>query len=192
MHPQQNEGRSLVTNGPQYDAPAVVYQPRPNGSTYTIHDAADLLGVTPGRLEAMVRRGELQASRTRLSWQIPIGEVLRLQAAGWFNRSPLKFVFAEQVALYLAHRLTTWSPPGEDFAAFLGDLTPLVESIRRRGLLVPVVATTDERVILGRRRFEAARLAGLDLVPVIAVKVRTDSPRFAELVADLLLQGGDW
>lgn len=51
----------------------------------------------------------------------------------------------------------------------LGDLQPLAESIRRVGLLHPVVVTEGGKLIAGQRRLEACRLLGWTEVPVNAV-----------------------
>src|SRR4051812_28973447 len=51
----------------------------------------------------------------------------------------------------------------------LGDLRPLADSIRAVGLLHPVVIDRHNRLVAGRRRLEAANLAGLTSVPVHVV-----------------------
>jgi ParB family chromosome partitioning protein len=48
----------------------------------------------------------------------------------------------------------------------LGDLNGLADFIRARGVIVPFIVATDGRLLAGRRRFEAARRAGLGSVPV--------------------------
>lgn len=41
-----------------------------------------------------------------------------------------------------------------------GDMEPLIESIRRHGLLNPVTLTRDKRLIAGYRRIQAAKALG--------------------------------
>ncbi|MFW5728044.1 MAG: ParB N-terminal domain-containing protein [bacterium] len=48
----------------------------------------------------------------------------------------------------------------------LGDLTPLVESIRKHGLLNPIVVTGRKELVAGHRRLEAAKQLGWKTVPV--------------------------
>lgn len=51
----------------------------------------------------------------------------------------------------------------------LGDLRPLVESIRDLGLLHPIVVTPDYRLVAGQRRLAACRQLGFDEIPVRVV-----------------------
>ena len=60
----------------------------------------------------------------------------------------------------------------------LGDLTELAESMHQHGLLHPIVITSDNRLIAGQRRLEAAKLLGWERVPVSVVAV--DGPVHAE------------
>jgi ParB family chromosome partitioning protein len=60
----------------------------------------------------------------------------------------------------------------------LGDLTPLVESIRKHGLLNPIVVTGRHELVAGHRRLEAAKRLGWKTVPVRYV----DSSEAADLV----------
>ncbi len=48
----------------------------------------------------------------------------------------------------------------------LMDLDGLTASIREHGVLEPLVVSADGRLLAGRRRLEAARRAGLEMVPV--------------------------
>ena len=48
----------------------------------------------------------------------------------------------------------------------LVDLDGLTASIREHGVLQPLVVSADGRLLAGRRRLEAARRAGLEMVPV--------------------------
>jgi ParB family chromosome partitioning protein len=60
----------------------------------------------------------------------------------------------------------------------LGDLTPLIESIRKHGLLNPIVVTSRKELVAGHRRLEAARQLGWSRVPVRYV----DTAEGADLV----------
>lgn len=53
----------------------------------------------------------------------------------------------------------------------LGDITELAESMRRHGLLHPIVITPDNRLIAGQRRLEAARQLGWSRIPVRVVDI---------------------
>ena len=46
---------------------------------------------------------------------------------------------------------------GDRFRKDLGNLGPLMDSIKRHGLLHPVVITEDNQLICGRRRIAAIR-----------------------------------
>jgi ParB family chromosome partitioning protein len=48
----------------------------------------------------------------------------------------------------------------------LGDIPTLAESIKRFGLLRPVLITVDGRLIAGRRRLEACKLLRWETIPV--------------------------
>lgn len=48
----------------------------------------------------------------------------------------------------------------------LGDIPALAESIKRFGLLRPVLITVDGRLIAGRRRLEACKLLRWKTIPV--------------------------
>jgi len=60
----------------------------------------------------------------------------------------------------------------------LGDLTPLVESMRKHGLLNPIVVTSRKELVAGHRRLESAKQLGWKTVPVRYV----DSAEAADLV----------
>jgi ParB family chromosome partitioning protein len=48
----------------------------------------------------------------------------------------------------------------------LGDLQPLIDSIRRYGLLNPIVISENYELIAGERRLEAAKALGWESIPV--------------------------
>lgn len=48
----------------------------------------------------------------------------------------------------------------------MSDLDGLTASIKERGVLEPLIITPERRLLAGRRRLEAARRAGLSMVPV--------------------------
>lgn len=62
------------------------------------------------------------------------------------------------------------------------EIQRLADSIREHGLLHPLVITTDCVILSGHRRYCAAKLAGLDSVPVMFASVRSDEPGFIKLL----------
>ena len=48
----------------------------------------------------------------------------------------------------------------------LGDVSPLMESMKKYGLLAPIIVNKSYELIAGRRRLEAARLLGWKTVTV--------------------------
>lgn len=56
----------------------------------------------------------------------------------------------------------------------LGDLTPLVSSLRKYGQLSPILIDTDHELIAGFRRLEAAKRLGWRSVEVIIVDTVSD------------------
>lgn len=60
---------------------------------------------------------------------------------------------------------------GERVRKDMGDLKSLAESIARHGLLHPVVIKTDNTLIAGHRRIEAARLLSMKEIPVTVIDV---------------------
>jgi hypothetical protein len=52
------------------------------------------------------------------------------------------------------------------------EIVKLAESIRRNGLLEPIIVDADGWIISGHRRFAAAKLAGMNMIPVRRLKVR--------------------
>lgn len=63
-------------------------------------------------------------------------------------------------------------------------LRQLAGSFKQFGFTVPVLVTQDNMIIAGHGRVEAARLAGLDEVPVISVSHLTSAQIQAYIVAD--------
>jgi DNA modification methylase len=68
----------------------------------------------------------------------------------------------------------------------------IAESIRRFGMVTPVAIDADGQLIYGHARVEAARLAGLDQVPVVRLEHLSPNERRAYLLADnrLALEAG--
>src|SRR5437762_622925 len=58
----------------------------------------------------------------------------------------------------------------------------LAESIKKLGLLEPIVATDDYYIVSGHRRHAACRLAGLMHVPVRRLAISIADPNFAEFL----------
>ncbi len=52
----------------------------------------------------------------------------------------------------------------------LGDLTPLIESLRKHGLMNPVVITRDNFLIAGHRRIESAKSLGWKFIDALIVE----------------------
>lgn len=52
----------------------------------------------------------------------------------------------------------------------LGDLAPLMDSLKKYGLMNPVVVNRDRELIAGHRRYEAARRLGWRTVSVVVVE----------------------
>lgn len=66
-------------------------------------------------------------------------------------------------------------------------------SIRRFGFIVPIVIDDENRIVAGHGRWEAAKEAGLDEVPVIRVKFMSDADRRAFALAEnRLSEMGGW
>jgi ParB family chromosome partitioning protein len=61
---------------------------------------------------------------------------------------------------------------GNRYRKDLGDLTDLMESIRRVGLLHPIVIGPDRSLIAGQRRLEACRSLDWDTVPVRIIDLK--------------------
>lgn len=60
---------------------------------------------------------------------------------------------------------------GERVRKDMGDLGSLAESIKRHGLLHPIVVKKDNTLVAGHRRIEAARLLGWNEIPVTVIDV---------------------
>lgn len=73
--------------------------------------------------------------------------------------------------------------PGRNPRRDLGDLTELTESIRRHGVLLPLIVERHHRgglrLIAGGRRYAAAKAAGQKAVPVILRETRADTHALA-------------
>jgi len=75
-------------------------------------------------------------------------------------------------------------------------LAELAESIRTHGVLQPLIVSAPDskgkfRLIVGERRWQAARLAGLSVVPIIERETSTDSAVAVALVENLQRQDLD-
>jgi ParB-like chromosome segregation protein Spo0J/protein gp37 len=58
----------------------------------------------------------------------------------------------------------------------------LVESIKEHGILEPLVIDRSDRIISGHRRYEAAKLAGLNTVPVTVLKLTDEADIIMALI----------
>lgn len=64
----------------------------------------------------------------------------------------------------------------------------LVGEIEKHGLLEPLTITQDRVILSGHRRFAAAKLAGLQELPVRFLDIRSDDPRFLQLLVSFNTQ----
>ena len=83
---------------------------------------------------------------------------------------------------------------GPRFWKELGDIGPLVDSIKRHGLLHPVVITADRELICGARRIEACRKIGFTDIEAHQISLNEASPTVAEadeVGVGVLAVGGD-
>lgn len=64
------------------------------------------------------------------------------------------------------------------------DLSSMVEDIKKRGVLVPLVAKEDGTLLAGHCRLKAAKAAGLKLLPVQIITDMTDEEEFEYLIKD--------
>ena len=80
--------------------------------------------------------------------------------------------------------------PGQPRTSF-GELAELVESVRSKGILEPILVRSNPhgeprwRIISGERRYRAARQAGLESVPVIEMSVDDDEAVEIGLIENL-------
>jgi ParB family chromosome partitioning protein len=74
--------------------------------------------------------------------------------------------------------------PRTDLRLDSGDLSTLSSSIRKMGLLHPIVVDNRNTVISGRRRLEACRMAGVVRVPVLKLDVAADSMTALDIQSD--------
>ncbi|MDR3200868.1 MAG: ParB N-terminal domain-containing protein, partial [Spirochaetales bacterium] len=65
----------------------------------------------------------------------------------------------------------------------LGDVSPLMESMKKYGLLCPIIVNKSSELIAGRRRLEAARLLGWQTVSVTVLD-RDDDVEKLEMEID--------
>jgi len=85
-------------------------------------------------------------------------------------------------------RPAPWNPPQRTTRQALKELQ---ESIRARGIIVPLVIDTNGNVIDGHRRLACAKALGLQVVP--AVVVQADSSLYSELNdVTRRLNGKEW
>ena len=56
----------------------------------------------------------------------------------------------------------------------LGDLSSLINSLRKYGQLTPIILNTNYELIAGNRRFESAKRLGWETISAIVVQRETD------------------
>lgn len=70
------------------------------------------------------------------------------------------------------------------------ELDSLVRSIREYGMVDPIVANKDQTVIGGHQRLKAAKIAGLEKVPVVYVDLPKDKEKALNLALNRI--SGEW
>ena len=69
-----------------------------------------------------------------------------------------------------------------------GNIKELAESIKREGLLQPLVINQNNKLICGRRRFEAVRLLGWDGVEVYQIKTEDDIDSLSKAITENVMR----
>ena len=69
-----------------------------------------------------------------------------------------------------------------------GNIKELAESIKREGLLQPLVINQNNKLICGRRRFEAVRLLGWDGVEVYQIKTEDDMDKLSKAITENIMR----
>lgn len=64
------------------------------------------------------------------------------------------------------------------------DLSSMIEDVKKRGVLVPLVAKEDGTLLAGHCRLKAAKAAGLKMLPVQIVTDMTNEEEFEYLIKD--------
>lgn len=99
-------------------------------------------------------------------------------------------VFAREEATFLHIPVEEISPDPDQPRQDLGDLEGLKDSIRRHGILQPLVVSPVDsagyRLITGERRYTAARDLGLETVPALVRTVQEHQRLEVQLVENLL------
>lgn len=57
----------------------------------------------------------------------------------------------------------------------LGDLTPLMDSLKRYGLMNPITINTKNELIAGHRRLEAAKLLGWNSITAVVINPQDET-----------------
>lgn len=73
---------------------------------------------------------------------------------------------------------------GEFFEEKNIELTQMIEDVKKRGVLVPLIAKDDGILLAGHCRLKAAKVAGLKFLPVQIVTNITDAEEFEYLIKD--------
>lgn len=82
---------------------------------------------------------------------------------------------------------------GKLFREDLGNINELAEMIKEKGVLQPITIDTRKKLIFGKRRYEAAKLAGLKTIPAIIRKTLTElDARECELMENMGRKNMEW
>lgn len=68
-----------------------------------------------------------------------------------------------------------------------GNIKELAESIKKEGLLQPLVVNQYNELICGRRRFEAIKMLGWTEVPVNQIKTESDIDKLLKTIAENIM-----
>lgn len=69
-----------------------------------------------------------------------------------------------------------------------GDIKALIESIKKEGLLQPLVINQDNELICGRRRLEAINHLGWKEVPIYKIKTDDDVDKLSKILAENIMR----
>jgi len=85
---------------------------------------------------------------------------------------------------FMEMEINAIKPRSQQIRSKLGDMLTLENSIKKIGLLNPIIVDQDNVIICGNRRYEACRKAGLAKVPVIKIDVKVGTIEAYDVEAD--------